>query len=113
LVGAVTAARQARAVGWMGAVSFGVESRFGFGGIVAALHAVEAVAEPRATAIPTESATELASVADAGLVGAGHAGETVTLPIPAKSPALEDGEYVPSGPFCGLSFSQTPPLSSG
>jgi hypothetical protein len=72
LVGAVAAARQARAGGRMGAVGLGVCGGFGFGGVVAASEAVEAVAEPRATAIPTQGASKLASVAGAGLVGAGH-----------------------------------------
>jgi hypothetical protein len=93
LVSAVTASRQAWAIGGMGAVGLGVEGGFGFGGIVAALHAVEAVAEPRATAIPTESATELASVAGAGLVGAGHAGSTSMV----ISSSNQIPSYVPSG----------------
>jgi hypothetical protein len=72
LVGAVTASRQARAVGGMGAVGLGVEGGFGLGGVAASGHALVAVAEPRATAIPSQGASKLASVAGAGLVGAGH-----------------------------------------
>jgi hypothetical protein len=37
----------------MGAVGLGVEGGFGFGGIVAALEAIKAVTEPRATPKPT------------------------------------------------------------
>ena len=42
MIGAVTASRQAWAVGRMGAFSLGVESGFGFGGVATALEAVEA-----------------------------------------------------------------------
>jgi hypothetical protein len=72
LVGAVTAPADARTGDGMGAVGLGVEGGFGFGGIVAALEAIKAVTEPRATPIPAQGASELASVAGAGLVGAGH-----------------------------------------
>jgi hypothetical protein len=76
LIGSVTAAGEARAVAGVGAFGLGVEGGFGFEGVVAALHAGLAVAEPRVTAIPADGASELASVAGAGLVGAGHGSET-------------------------------------
>jgi hypothetical protein len=56
----------------MGAVGLGVEGGFGFWCVGSALHAIKAVAQPRATAIPAQGARKLASVAGAGLVGAGH-----------------------------------------
>jgi hypothetical protein len=56
----------------MGAVGLGIGGGFGFGGVAPFGHALFAVAEPRATAIPADGASELASVAGAGLVGAGH-----------------------------------------
>jgi hypothetical protein len=56
----------------MGAVGFGVEGGFGFGGIVAALEAIKAVTEPRSPPIPAQGASELPSVAGSGLVGACH-----------------------------------------
>jgi hypothetical protein len=79
LVGAVTAPRQARQGGGVRALGLGIEGRFGFGGVAASGHALLAIAEPRLAAIPAKGAGELASVAGAGLVGAGHS-ETVTVP---------------------------------
>jgi hypothetical protein len=80
LVGAVAAAGEARAVGGMAAVGLGVGGGFGFRGVVPSPYAVKAVAEPRASAIPAKGAGELASVAGAGLVGAGHAKMVVIAP---------------------------------
>jgi hypothetical protein len=57
----------------------GVKGGFRFGSVVAALHALIAVAKPRTPAIPTQRTMELASVAGAGLVGTGHASETVIV----------------------------------
>jgi hypothetical protein len=74
LIGAVAAARQARAGGGVGAVGFGVGGGFGFGRVAGGGHALVAVTEPRTPAIPTQGASKLASVAGAGLVGAGHLG---------------------------------------
>jgi hypothetical protein len=83
LIGAVAASRQARAVAGMGAVGLGVEGGFGFGRVAASGHAVSAVTEPRVPAIPAKGASELPSVAGAGLVGAGHDSETIKVPCPA------------------------------
>jgi hypothetical protein len=73
LIGAVAATADAGAGGGVGLVGAGLGGGFGFGRVVAVPYAVKAVAEPRATAIPTEGASELPSVAGAGLVRAGHA----------------------------------------
>lgn len=62
----------------MRAFSLGIKSRLGFGRVVAALHAIYAVSEPRLSAVVAKGASELPSVADAGLVGAGHATVTET-----------------------------------
>lgn len=75
LIGAITTSGEARAVGGVAAVGADVKGGFGFGRVVAAPHAVKAVAEPRPAAIPAEGAGELAPVAGAGLVRADH-GET-------------------------------------
>ena len=80
LVGAVAAAGEARAMGGMGAVGLRVGGGFGFRGIVPSPHAVKAVAEPRPAAIPAEGASELASVAGAGLVRASHVSATSAIP---------------------------------
>jgi hypothetical protein len=62
----------------MGALGLGIGGGFCLGGVAASGHALIAVAEPRATSIPTQRTMELASVAGAGLVGAGHS-ETVAV----------------------------------
>lgn len=72
MVGAITASIDSLAVGGMGLVGASVERSLGLGGVVASLKAVKAVAEPRASSIPAKGASELPSVAGAGLVGAGH-----------------------------------------
>jgi len=72
LVGAVTASIDPFAVGGVGLVGAGVEGGFGFGRVVAAPHAIKAVAEPRSSPKPTKRTMELAPVAGAGLVRAGH-----------------------------------------
>jgi hypothetical protein len=72
LVGAITAPRQARAGAGVRGFGLSVGGGFGFGRVAASGHALIAVTEPRATAIPAHGASELASVAGAGLVGAGH-----------------------------------------
>ncbi len=71
-------------MGGVAAVGLRVGGGFGFGGVVAAPYAVDAVAEPRASAIPAEGAGELAPVAGAGLVGTGHGVVTVMAspPVP-------------------------------
>ena len=94
MVGAITASRKAGAEGGMGLVGAGFGSGFGFGRIAPCGETVAAVAEPRATAIPAKSACELPSVAGAGLVRAGHKGEIMVVPTPAKRPAATfvDGE---------------------
>jgi hypothetical protein len=56
----------------MGAVGAGIKGGFSFCRVVAALYAVAAVAQPRVSAIPAKGAGELAAIAGAGLVGAGH-----------------------------------------
>lgn len=81
LVGPITAARQARAVGGVAAVGADVEGGFSLRRVVAALDAVAAVAEPRASAIPAKAAGELAPVAGAGLVLAGHGNTVATAPL--------------------------------
>jgi hypothetical protein len=81
LVGAVAAAGEARAMGGMGAGGLRVGGSFGFRGVVPSPHAVGAVADPRAAAIPAEGAGELASVAGAGLVRAGHGVVTVAVSV--------------------------------
>jgi hypothetical protein len=68
----------------MGAASLGVEGGFGFEGVVAALHAVKAVAKPRVAPIPAKGASELAFGAGAGLVGTGHAGSSTTILPPSN-----------------------------
>jgi hypothetical protein len=82
LVGAVTAAGEARAGAGVGAFGLGVEGGFGFGGIAACGHALVAVAEPRSPAIPVQGASKLASVAGAGLVRASHGSEIVKVSKP-------------------------------
>jgi hypothetical protein len=77
----------------MSAVGFGIEGGFGFGGIAASGHAGLAVAEPRATAIPTQGASELASVAGARLVGAGHISETVNVPDSIRVPRPDTSDF--------------------
>jgi hypothetical protein len=62
----------------MGAVSLGIGGGFGFGRVAPSGYAIVAVAKPRVTAIPIQRTMELASVAGAGLVGAGHNAVTVT-----------------------------------
>jgi hypothetical protein len=86
LVGAVAAAGEAQAMGGMGAVGLRVGSSFGFRGVVPSPHAVGAIAEPRAAAIPAERAGELATVAGAGLVGTGHGVVTVMVVATGVSP---------------------------
>jgi hypothetical protein len=68
----------------MGAVGLGVEGGFSFWGVAACGHAIVAVAKPRVTAIPAQGASELASVAGAGLVGAGHGSTTVQIVPPSE-----------------------------
>lgn len=62
----------------MGLAGAGIERGLGLGCVVAALEAVQTVAEPRRAAIPAKGASELASVAGAGLMQAHHA-ETLKL----------------------------------
>jgi hypothetical protein len=81
LVGAVAAAGEARAVGGMGAGGARVGIGFGFRGVVPPPYAVLAVANPGTATIPAERAGELASVAGAGLVGAGHGVVTVAVSV--------------------------------
>lgn len=64
----------------MGAFSLGIKSRLGFGRVVAALHAIYAVSEPRLSAVVAKGASELASVTGAGLVGAGHSKKRWQIP---------------------------------
>jgi hypothetical protein len=82
LVGAVAAAADAGASGGVGLVGAGLGGGSGFGRVASCGEAVAAVAEPRATAIPTEGASELPSVAGAGLVGASHTSETSAVTEP-------------------------------
>ena len=77
MVGAVAATGQAGAVAGVGAFGLGVGGGFGFGRVAPCRYAGLAVAEPRAATIPTEGAGKLASVAGAGLMGAGHSSETM------------------------------------
>jgi hypothetical protein len=63
----------------MGAVDAGIKRRLRLGRVVAPRHAIAAVAEPRASAIPAEGAGELPSVAGARLVGAGHGSSSATV----------------------------------
>lgn len=55
---------QARAVGRMRLVGAGVKSGLGFGSVVAALHAVVTVAEPRASTIPRQKACSLSTISN-------------------------------------------------
>jgi hypothetical protein len=50
----------------------GIERSLGLGGVVAALHAVIAVADPRPAAVIAKSAGKLASVTGAGLMSTVH-----------------------------------------
>ena len=84
MVGPITAAIDAFAIGWMGFIGFCVKSCLGFWSIVASLYTVEAVANPRATPIPAKGASELPSVTIAGLVDAVH--NTIAPVPPSKSP---------------------------
>lgn len=68
-------------MGGVAAVGLRVGGGFGFGGVIPCPHAVGAVAEPWAAAIPAEGAGELATVAGAGLVGTGHVTVISTLPL--------------------------------
>ena len=77
MVGPITASANPLAIDRMSAVSLGVKSGFGFWGVAPCGHALITVAEPRLAAIPAEGASELPSVAGAGLVGAGHISETM------------------------------------
>jgi hypothetical protein len=65
----------------MGAVGAGIKRRLRLGRVVAPRHAIAAVAQPRLAAVVAKSASELASVAGARLVGAGHS-ETVIVYSP-------------------------------
>ena len=81
LIGPVAASREARAVGGMGALGLGVGGGLGFWRIASSSHAVLAVAEPRPAPIPSQGASELASVAGAGLVGADHTSVTMAAVV--------------------------------
>ena len=83
MIGAVAATREARGVGWVSFVGAGIGSSFGLERIVATLEAGKAVAEPRLAAIPPKSASKLASVAGAGLLGAGHGSSTIQIEPPS------------------------------
>ena len=72
LIGAITASRQTLAGGGMGLVGASVERSLGLGGVVAALKAVKAVANPRLAAIPAKGTYELSSITSSGLVKTGH-----------------------------------------
>ncbi len=77
LVGPIAASADARAVAGVCGLGLRIEGGFGFGGVLPALHTLQTVAEPRASAIPAKGTVELAAIAarGAGLVGAVHATE--------------------------------------
>ena len=81
MVGAVAAAGEARAVGGVGKLGLGVGGSFGFAGVAAISDAVLAVAEPRASAIPAQGASKLASIAGAGLVEADHSETMISVSL--------------------------------
>lgn len=62
----------------MSLVAASVESGLGFGRVVAALEAIKALTEPRATAIPTKGASKLPPITGAGLVSTIHGADTIT-----------------------------------
>jgi hypothetical protein len=94
----------------MGAVGLGVKGGFGFGRVVAALQAIQAISRPRTPPEPTQRTMELTSVAGAGLVGAGHSDTVIVTPSvpnwPGPVPKLKADVTlcVPVGLFCPLSL---------
>ncbi len=68
MVGPITASANPLAIRGVGPFGVGIKCGFGFGGVVASLYAVKAVAKPRATAIPAQRTVKLSFVAGAGLI---------------------------------------------
>ena len=99
MVGPVTASLDSFDVCGVRLFGAGIKCGFGLGGVGSALHAVKAVAEPRLASVVAKGASELTSVAGAGLVGACHDTVMVVSSVPPRSKT-----YVPNGVLLGSCF---------